>query len=107
MLFGITHLVMKTEAMMFNLEQRPFQLHRYQREQLSRHRKTKQNADVSPCEQISILVSFIMLPAEEVRRVNQLPLTSEEKHMETILIVLLVLFLLGGGGWGYSRWRGN
>jgi hypothetical protein len=25
--------------------------------------------------------------------------------METILIVLLVLFLLGGGGWGYSRWR--
>jgi len=26
--------------------------------------------------------------------------------METILIVLLVLFLLGGGGWGYSRYRG-
>jgi hypothetical protein len=26
--------------------------------------------------------------------------------MSTILIVLLVLFLLGGGGWGYSRWRG-
>jgi hypothetical protein len=25
--------------------------------------------------------------------------------METILIVLVVLFLLGGGGWGYSRWR--
>ncbi|MHB8502590.1 MAG: DUF3309 family protein [Candidatus Acidiferrales bacterium] len=25
--------------------------------------------------------------------------------MGTILIVLLVLFLLGGGGWGYSRWR--
>ena len=28
-------------------------------------------------------------------------------NMETILIVLLVLFLLGGGGWGYSRWRRN
>jgi hypothetical protein len=27
-------------------------------------------------------------------------------NMETILIVLVVLFLLGGGGWGYSRWRG-
>jgi hypothetical protein len=27
-------------------------------------------------------------------------------NMETVLIVLLVLFLLGGGGWGYSRWRG-
>jgi len=25
--------------------------------------------------------------------------------METILIAVLVLFLLGGGGWGYSRWR--
>jgi len=25
--------------------------------------------------------------------------------METILIVLLVLFLLGGGGWGFSRLR--
>jgi hypothetical protein len=27
--------------------------------------------------------------------------------METALIVLLVLFLLGGGGWGYSRWHGQ
>jgi LPXTG-motif cell wall-anchored protein len=26
-------------------------------------------------------------------------------NMETVLIVLLVLFLLGGGGWGYRRWR--
>ncbi len=26
--------------------------------------------------------------------------------METVLIVLLLLFVLGGGGWGYSRWRG-
>jgi hypothetical protein len=30
----------------------------------------------------------------------------ELPHMETVLIVLLVVFLLGGGGWGYSRWRG-
>lgn len=35
----------------------------------------------------------------------QLPLT-EEEDMETLLIVLLVLFVLGGGGWGYRRWRG-
>jgi hypothetical protein len=28
------------------------------------------------------------------------------KIMMTILIVLVVLFLIGGGGWGYSRWRG-
>ena len=27
--------------------------------------------------------------------------------MSTLLIVILVLFLLGGGGWGYSRWRGS
>jgi hypothetical protein len=26
------------------------------------------------------------------------------RDLETLLIVLLVLFLLGGGGWGYSRW---
>jgi hypothetical protein len=26
-------------------------------------------------------------------------------QMETILIVLLIVFLFGGGGWGYSRWR--
>ncbi len=26
-------------------------------------------------------------------------------NMETLLIVLVVLFLLGGGGWGYSRFR--
>jgi hypothetical protein len=25
--------------------------------------------------------------------------------METVLIVLLLVFLLGGGGWGYRRWR--
>jgi hypothetical protein len=28
-----------------------------------------------------------------------------EEDMGTLLIVLLVLFVLGGGGWGYSRWR--
>jgi|SRR5580658_5811918 hypothetical protein len=28
-------------------------------------------------------------------------------QMETILIVLLIVFLFGGGGWGYSRWRRN
>jgi len=30
----------------------------------------------------------------------------KEEVMSTLLIVLLVLFVLGGGGWGYSRWRG-
>jgi hypothetical protein len=25
--------------------------------------------------------------------------------MTTVLIVLLVVAVLGGGGWGYSRWR--
>ena len=32
--------------------------------------------------------------------------TETRCEMSTLLIVLLVLFLLGGGGWGYSRWRG-
>ena len=30
---------------------------------------------------------------------------AKEENMGTLLIVLLVLFVLGGGGWGYSRWR--
>jgi hypothetical protein len=42
--------------------------------------------------------------AEEVELMNRLALTWENQ-LEAILIVLLVLFLLGGGGWGYSRWR--
>jgi hypothetical protein len=32
------------------------------------------------------------------------PLFTEDV-MSTLLIVLLVLFVLGGGGWGYSRYR--
>ena len=37
--------------------------------------------------------------------VVRLPLT-EGEAMSTLVVVLLVLFVLGGGGWGYSRWRG-
>jgi hypothetical protein len=33
-------------------------------------------------------------------------LTAKEVAMSTLLVILLVLFVLGGGGWGYSRWRG-
>jgi hypothetical protein len=33
------------------------------------------------------------------------PLVTEEEDMGTLLIVLLVLFVLGGGGWGYRRYR--
>ena len=39
--------------------------------------ENKQNANVSLCEQLSIVVYFMMLPAEEVRRINQIPLRSE------------------------------
>ncbi len=28
-----------------------------------------------------------------------------DQDMSTLLIVLILLFVLGGGGWGYSRWR--
>jgi hypothetical protein len=60
-------------------------------------------------DQISVFASSSMERTEEVRRSLQrslpLPLTSEVTNMETILIVLLVLFLLGGGGYGYSRWN--
>jgi uncharacterized membrane protein len=36
--------------------------------------------------------------------VGRLPFLTEDV-MSTLLIVLLVLFVLGGGGWGYSRYR--
>jgi hypothetical protein len=39
-------------------------------------------------------------------QINQLSLSWEDQ-MFTILVVVLVVFLLGGGGWGYSRWRRN
>jgi hypothetical protein len=50
--------------------------------------------------------------SEEMRwplpRSVQLPLKSVKVRYNkgTVLIVLVVLFLLGGEGWGYSRWRG-
>jgi len=33
------------------------------------------------------------------------PVGKQEASMSTLLIILLVLFVLGGGGWGYNRWR--
>ena len=60
-------------------------------------------------DQTYVFAPSIMLCSEEIGRLlqrsAQLSSTSEY-NMETLLIVLLVLFLLGGGGWGYSRWRG-
>ena len=31
--------------------------------------------------------------------------SNKGETMDTLLIVLLVVLLLDGGGWGYSRWR--
>jgi hypothetical protein len=64
---------------------------------------------VVQCDQTSPLATSMMLCSEEVRRPFQRPvsfLLQKRYNMSTILIVLLVLFLLGGGGWGYSRYRG-
>jgi flagellar basal body-associated protein FliL len=51
----------------------------------------------------------MMLRSEEVRRllktVDQASSDKRGHNMVTVLIVLLVLFLVGGGGWGYTRWR--
>jgi hypothetical protein len=63
------------------------------------------------CGQISAFVSLRMVPEgnqfdSSVDESSRLPLT-RGLHMETILIVVLIVFLLGGGGWGYSRWRRN
>ena len=52
----------------------------------------------------------IMLQMEKWRDGHDDPSTDfllrvVRRDMGTLVIVLLVLFLLGGGGWGYSRWR--
>jgi hypothetical protein len=50
-----------------------------------------------------------MFGSEEVRRPFSRPIQlfslQMRCDMETVLIVLLLVFLLGGGGWGYRRWR--
>jgi hypothetical protein len=51
-------------------------LAQYQHEQLSRHGKSKQNANVSRYGQLSIFISFMMVLTEEVKAGQQLPLTS-------------------------------
>jgi hypothetical protein len=44
-----------------------------------------------------------------LRRLNPPPFSYEirimRSHMETLLIVLFVILLLGGVGYGYFRWR--
>jgi hypothetical protein len=64
---------------------------------------------VVKCEQTSILETFMMLLVKECddRYKGQFSFLLQVRYnMETIAIVVLVLFLIGGGGWGYSRWRG-
>jgi hypothetical protein len=53
---------------------------------------------------MSCFPSFIILLARELLD-SFISRELERIQMETILIVLLVVFLLGGGGWGYSRYR--
>jgi hypothetical protein len=57
--------------------------------------------------QTFIEVTHIIVSSEEVRRLQAgsgFP-RREVNKMETILIIVLVVFVLGGGGWGYRRWR--
>jgi hypothetical protein len=70
---------------------------------------TIESLKVVQCAQTSSLATSMMLRSGVVRRPLQGSvscLAQMRYNMSTILIVLLVLFLLGGGGWGYSRWRG-
>jgi len=65
---------------------------------------------VFQCDQTSAFASPIILRSEEVRRRlqghPQLPHYKRRYKMETIWIALVVLLLLSGGSWGYSRRRG-
>ena len=59
-------------------------------------------------DQTSALATSIVVRSEEVTPLQeavQLPL-QVRYNVETVLIVLLVLFLLASGGWGYRRYRG-
>ena len=62
------------------------------------------------CDQTPILAALMMwlMRMQDDCSEGRLRVISlaEGYKMETIVIVLLVLFLLGGGGWGYSRYRG-
>ena len=72
-------------------------------------RRTNRALKVVQCAQTYVFATYTMRCSEEMRWPLQRPvsfLLQVRYNMETVLIVLLVLFLLGGGGWGYSRWRG-
>jgi hypothetical protein len=65
--------------------------------------------NVSQFDQTVVLAASMIGNSKEARRTLQTDPASSYKRgykMETVLIVLVVLFLIGGGGWGYSRWRG-
>jgi hypothetical protein len=51
---------------------------------------------------------LMMFLREEGRRSARLVVLSLQTRLQhgNRTIVLLILFLVGGGGWGYSRWRG-
>jgi hypothetical protein len=69
----------------------------------------KKSDEVIKSDQTSVFGQFY--PSEEVKKQDDRYkgrsrfLSQVRYNMETVLIVLLVLFLLGGGGFGYSRWR--
>jgi hypothetical protein len=64
---------------------------------------------VVQCDQTSALATSIMLlrkKCDDHYKGEVSFFLQARYNMETVLVVLLVLFLLGSGGWGYSRWRG-
>jgi hypothetical protein len=73
-----------------------------------RARGTCRTITVVQCDQTSFLATSMMLlvTKRDDRYKGKSSFLSQMRYnMETVLIVLVVLFLLGGGGWGYSRWR--
>jgi hypothetical protein len=59
------------------------------------------------CSEIRLDRSYHYLSEEVVTVFAMRPcFRLSEANMSTLLIVLLVLFVFGGGSWGYSRWRG-
>jgi hypothetical protein len=64
---------------------------------------------VVQCDQTFISATSILLlvkKRDDRYKVNPASSLPGRNIVETVVIVLVVLFLLGGSGWGYSRWRG-
>jgi len=84
-------------------------LGRQEVDKTSPSRRTGPTIEMSQFDQTFVVAASMMVNSKEASWTLQTSPASSYRwgyKMETVLVVLVVLFLIGGGGWGYSRWRG-